>query len=110
MSAVGHKLWIHMQDKGPYNKRAFAEMLTRTGIYPTVHQNISNWLSKEYPPVPFINAVAVSLGLSEDEICEIRNMYFHGGDIPSRENKRVAQSIEAGDIEHGNEKTRSKTS
>lgn len=103
MSVVGHKLWVHMQDKGPYNKRAFAEMLTRTGIFPTKHQNISNWLSKEYPPVPFINAVAASLDLSEQEIDEIRDIYFHGGHIPSKENKRVAQDIE-GEAERDNGK------
>lgn len=95
MSAVGQQLWVHMQKKGPYNKSAFAEMLTRTGIFHTSHQNISNWLAKEYPPVPFVNAVATSLDLSEDEVEEIKDMYFHYGQIPSKANKRIAADIES---------------
>lgn len=110
MSVVGHRLWVHMQNKGPYNKSAFAEMLTRTGIYPTKHQNLSNWLTKEYPPVPFINAVAVSLNLDQDEIDELRDLYFHGGQIPSQANREAADSIEGESIESGNGKPASQAS
>lgn len=78
MSVVGHKVWLHMQDKGPYNKRAFARFLKRRGVLNTTHQSISGWLRKENPPAYFINAVIESLELSENEKNELYRLYFEG--------------------------------
>ncbi len=95
MSAVGMRLWLHMQEKGPYNKRAFARMLTRTGIYPTSHQNISNWLSREHPPPEFVNAAVAALRLTREEEIELHDVYFRGQRVPSSRELDAAMEVEA---------------
>ena len=94
MSAVGTRLWLHMQEKGPYNRRAFARHLTNTKIYPTNHQNISNWLAREHPPTEFVNAVVRALNLSREEEIELHDIYFKGPKKPSQTNIDAAAAIE----------------
>jgi hypothetical protein len=94
MSAVGKKLWVHMQDKGPYNQRAFARMLDRRGILKTTHQSISNWLHKEYPAPYFVNAVVEALDLSPEEEIDLHYTYFYGEQRPKAEHWQVARRIE----------------
>lgn len=82
MSVVGHRIWLHMQDKGPYNKRAFARFLKRKDVLSTTHQSISGWLRKDHPPVYFVNAVVEGLGLDGAEEMELWHLYFKGQSIP----------------------------
>lgn len=94
MSAVGKRLWLHMQEKGPYNRRAFSRMLTRTNILRTNHQNISNWLSKEHPPPGFVNAAVAALGLTEEEEIDLHYTYFYGEPRPDARNIAAARAVE----------------
>lgn len=95
MSAVGTRLWLHMQEKGPYNRRAFARHLTNTQIYPTNHQNISNWLAREHPPTDFVNAVVKALKLTREEEVELHDIYFRGPKKPTQRNIDAATDIES---------------
>jgi hypothetical protein len=77
MSAVGKRLWRFVQDRRPrYTQTALAEDLTETGLYTISSQSVSNYLRRDYPPVPFLNATAKFLGLSEAEKEELRRVYF----------------------------------
>lgn len=95
MSAIGKKLWLYMQDKGPYNQRAFARMLKRRNILNTTHQSISSWLHKDHPAPYFVNAVVEALDLTEKEEIDLHYMYFYGEPQPTIRNKRVTRAIEA---------------
>ena len=95
MSAIGKKLWLHMQDKGPYNQRAFARMLKRRGILSTTHQSISAWLHKDHPAPYFVNAVVKALELSKDEEIDLHYTYFYGEPRPTGQNLRAASTVEA---------------
>ncbi len=95
MSAIGKKLWLYMQERGPYNQRAFARMLKRRGILNTTHQSISAWLHKDQPATYFINALVEALELNEQEEIDLHYMYFYGEPRPSTGNLRVADSVEA---------------
>ena len=94
MSAVGKKMWVHMQDKGPYNMRAFARMLERRGILKTTHQSISKWLHSDRPAPYFVNAVVKALDLSEQEEMDLHYTYFYGEALPTERQKRIAEALE----------------
>lgn len=94
MSAVGHKLWVHMQEKGPYNRSKFADLLSSQFDFPTTHQSISNYLRRPYPPAPFIAASIDALDLSEREKQELYEAYFGSRRRPTGEQERQAQELE----------------
>ena len=95
MSAVGKRMWLHMQEKGPYNQRAFARMLDQRGHLKTTHQSISAWLHKDHPAPYFVNALVKGLGLTEEEERDLHFRYFYGEPKATPENLRAAQEIEA---------------
>lgn len=95
MSAIGKKVWLHMQEKGPYNQRAFARMLKRREILSTTHQAISGWLHKKHPAPYFINAVVQALDLSREEEIDLHYTYFYGEPQPTTEQELAAQRLEA---------------
>ena len=94
MSAVGKKLWLHMQDRGPYNMRAFARMLKRRGILETSHQAISKWLHSDRPAPYFVNAVVQALDLTEQEEIDLHYLYFYGEALPTERQQRIAHALE----------------
>lgn len=78
MSAVGERLWRFVQDWRPrYTQSALAEDLSESGLYQISSQSVSNYLRREYPPVPFLNATAKFLRLNEAQKEELRRVYFH---------------------------------
>lgn len=82
MSAVGHVVWMEMQEKGPYSRAAFARLLSSDYGFPTTHQSISNYLRRERPPVDFLNAALDALRASEEKKEEVRRLYFTGRQEP----------------------------
>lgn len=107
MSAVGKRIWMHMQAKEPaFNRKALAGVLTRSGTYPTSSQSITNYLRRPHPPADFVNAVIDTLGLSKQDELELRELYFRGPRRPNQANLDAAERIEEenegdGDHPHG---------
>lgn len=95
MSAVGKRIWLHMQDREPaYNRKSLAKVLSTTGTYPTSSQSITNYLRRPHPPANFVVAVVDLLGLTEADELELRELYFRGPRRPSRSNLNAADEIE----------------
>ncbi len=76
MSAVGHELWMEMQEKGPFSRAGFARLLTNQWGFPTTHQSISNYLRRERPPAEFISVALDALEADEQRRRKIYEIYF----------------------------------
>ncbi len=83
MTEFGKALWMLMQEKGPYNRSTFAELLGhKTGWKPS-RQAVSNWLKGDRDvPRELVPATTKALNLDIATQRRLEHLYFYGQTLP----------------------------